>query len=104
QERMESTENRVTLEEDEQLRIFTRLTDAVLLEEFIQKKYIGAKSFSLEGGESLIPLLDLAIEKAGEDGNDEIVLAMAHRGRLNVLANIMGKDLRDIFQEFQDDP
>ncbi len=62
-----------------------------IFEEFIQRKFVGAKSFSLEGAESLIPLLDLAIEKAGEQGVDEIVLAMAHRGRLNVLANIMGK-------------
>ena len=73
------------------MRILTRLTDAVIFEEFIRKKFIGAKSFSLEGAESLIPLLDLAIERAGEQGIEEIVLGMAHRGRLNVLANIMGK-------------
>ena len=62
----------------------------------------GAKSFSLEGAESLIPLLDLAIEKAGEQGIDEIVMGMAHRGRLNVLANIIGKSPREIFREFED--
>src|SRR5262249_22573527 len=61
QERMESTGNRISLSRDEQLRILTRLTDAVIFEEFIRKKFIGAKSFSLEGAESLIPLLDLAI-------------------------------------------
>jgi 2-oxoglutarate dehydrogenase E1 component len=100
--RMEGSENRINLTREQQLGILTRLTDAVLFEEFIQKKYLGAKSFSLEGSESLIPLLDLAIEKAGEQKIDEIVLAMAHRGRLNVLANIMGKNPRDIFHEFED--
>ncbi len=102
QERMESTGNRLNLSREEQIRIFTRLTDAVIFEEFIRKKFIGAKSFSLEGAESLIPLLDLAIERAGEHGIDEIVLAMAHRGRLNVLANIMAKSPRQIFREFAD--
>ena len=102
QDRMEATQNRLRLTRQEQLRILTRLTNAHLFEEFVQKKYVGAKSFSLEGAESLIPLLDLAIEKAGEQGVDEIVLAMAHRGRLNVLANIMGKPPRMIFREFED--
>ena len=102
QDRMEGTENRCRLTRDEQLRILTRLTDAVMFEEFIQKKYVGAKRFSLEGGESLIPLLDLAIEKAGEDGLREIVLGMAHRGRLNVLSNIMGKSPSEVFREFED--
>jgi 2-oxoglutarate dehydrogenase E1 component len=102
QERMEGTGNRIHLTHDEQIRILTRLTDAVIFEEFIRKKFIGAKSFSLEGAESLIPLLDLAIERAGEHGVDEIVLGMAHRGRLNVLANIMGKSPRQIFREFAD--
>lgn len=102
QDRMESTENRLEIGRDEQIRILTKLTDAYIFEDFIQKKYIGAKSFSLEGGESLIPLLDLAIEKAGSQGIDEIVMAMAHRGRLNALANIMGKHPRDIFLEFED--
>jgi 2-oxoglutarate dehydrogenase E1 component len=102
QRRMEATENRLVLTRDEQLRILTRLTDAVTFEEFIRRKFVGAKSFSLEGAESLIPLLDLAIEKAGEQGITEIVLGMAHRGRLNVLANIMGKSAWQIFQEFAD--
>lgn len=102
QERMESTENHAKLTRDEQIRILTKLTDAVIFEEFIRKKFIGAKSFSLEGSESLIPLLDLAIEKAAEQGVTEIVLGMAHRGRLNVLANIMGKHPKQIFREFAD--
>jgi 2-oxoglutarate dehydrogenase E1 component len=102
QDRMEATENRLRLTRQEQLRILTRLTNAHVFEEFIQRKYTGAKSFSLEGAESLIPLLDLAIEKAGDQGVDEIVLGMAHRGRLNVLANIMGKSPQMIFREFED--
>ncbi|MEM8739586.1 MAG: 2-oxoglutarate dehydrogenase E1 component [Planctomycetota bacterium] len=102
QRHMESTENTVKLTRKEQIRILTRLTDAVIFEEFIQRKFIGAKSFSLEGGESLIPLLDLAFEKAGEQGTKEIVIGMAHRGRLNVLANILGKSPQKIFREFAD--
>ncbi len=102
QSRMETTENRLQLSRQEQLRILTRLTDAVIFEEFIQKKYVGAKSFSLEGAETLIPLLDMTIEKAGNFGFDEIIIGMPHRGRLNVLANIMGKHPRKIFREFDD--
>ncbi|HVJ20120.1 MAG TPA: 2-oxoglutarate dehydrogenase E1 component [Polyangiaceae bacterium] len=102
QDRMEGSENRIQLTRDEQLRIFTKLTDATIFEEFIQKKFVGAKSFSLEGSESLIPLLAFAIDRAAEHGVDEIVLGMAHRGRLNVLANIMGKSPREIFREFED--
>ena len=101
QDRIEG-ESRYRLTRDEQIRVLTRLTDAVIFEEFIQKKFVGAKRFSLEGAESLIPLLDLAIEKAGADGIREIVLGMAHRGRLNVLANIMGKGPQEIFREFED--
>ncbi|MDF2440479.1 MAG: 2-oxoglutarate dehydrogenase component, partial [Abditibacteriota bacterium] len=102
QERMETTQNRLELSRKDQLRILTRLTDAVIFEEFIRRKFVGAKSFSLEGAESVIPLLDLAIEEAGEQGIDEIVMGMAHRGRLNVLANIIGKSPRQIFREFED--
>jgi 2-oxoglutarate dehydrogenase E1 component len=78
------------------------LTDAVIFEEFVQKRFTGAKSFSLEGAETLIPLLDLLIEKAGDQGIREIVMGMAHRGRLNVLANIIGKSPQEIFREFAD--
>jgi 2-oxoglutarate dehydrogenase E1 component len=102
QDRMESTQNRLKLPRAEQLRILTRLTDAVIFEEFLRKRYLGAKTFSLEGAESLIPLLDLAIEHAAELGTNEIVFAMAHRGRLNVLVNILGKSPRRIFREFED--
>jgi 2-oxoglutarate dehydrogenase E1 component len=103
QDRMESTENRIELSRAEQLRILTKLTDATIFEEFIQKKFVGAKSFSLEGSESLIPLLAFLIDRADDPHEvDEVVLGMAHRGRLNVLANIMGKSPREIFREFQD--
>ena len=102
QERMEGTGNHLELSRQEQLRVLARLTDASMFEEFIQKKYVGAKRFSLEGAETLIPALDMAIEKAGENGVDSIILAMAHRGRLNVLANIMGKSPNSIFREFDD--
>ncbi|HUG93715.1 MAG TPA: 2-oxoglutarate dehydrogenase E1 component [Planctomycetaceae bacterium] len=101
-ERMESTENRIRLDRDQQFRILKRLTDAVVFEEVLQKKVPGAKSFSLEGAESLIPLLEMTLERAAGDGVEEVVLAMAHRGRLNVLANLMGKHPRQIFREFED--
>lgn len=102
QQRMEATENRIELTREEQRRIYKRLSDAVVFEEFILKKFQGAKSFSLEGAETLIPLLELAIYKAADQGIEEIVLGMAHRGRLNVLASIMGKAPRAIFREFAD--
>lgn len=102
QTRMESTGNKIKLEREEQIRILKRLADAVVFEEFLAKKFVGAKSFGLDGGETLIPLLDMAIEKLGNEGTREIVIGMAHRGRLNVLANIMGKSPRAIFREFDD--
>ena len=102
QNEMEKTQNTVSLSGEEQVHIYTKLTDAEIFEQFIHRKFIGAKRFSLEGAESLIPLLDQAIEKAGEHGLEEIVIGMAHRGRLNVLANIMGKSPRQIFREFDD--
>jgi 2-oxoglutarate dehydrogenase E1 component len=101
-QRMEGSENHIDLAREDQLRILTRLTDAVIFEQFVRKKYVGAKTFSLEGAESLIPLLDLAVEKAGGQGIQEIVMGMAHRGRLNVLANIIGKSPTEIFWEFED--
>ncbi|MEQ8789316.1 MAG: 2-oxoglutarate dehydrogenase E1 component [Pirellulaceae bacterium] len=87
---------------DLQLRILHRLTAADVFEQFVRKKYVGAKTFSLAGAESLIPLLDIAIEQAAESGVLEIVLGMTHRGRLNVLANILGKRPQEIFREFDD--
>ncbi len=102
QRRMEATENRLQLTPDEQRRILKRLSDAVVFEEFILEKFEGTKSFSLEGAETLIPLLELAIYKAADQGIEEVVFGMAHRGRLNVLASIMGKAPRAIFREFAD--
>lgn len=102
QEKMESTRNQMDIALETQVRILTRLTDAAIFEEFLAKKYVGAKRFGLEGGESLIPLLDLALEQAGEHGVSDIVLGMAHRGRLNVMANIMGKSPALVFREFED--
>ncbi len=100
--RMEQSENRIELTSAEQIRIFTRLTEAVVFEEFLHKKYAGAKTFSLEGAEILIALLDEAIEQSAGEGVDEIVMGMAHRGRLNVLVNILHKSPRQIFSEFED--
>lgn len=102
QERIEGQTYWAPLPREQQLRILTRLTDAVVFEQFLHRKFVGAKSFSLDGAESLIPLLDLAIEQASQQGVKEIVLGMAHRGRLNVLANIIGKSPRQIFREFED--
>jgi len=83
-------------------KIAERLMQATLFEEFLQKKYLGAKTFSLEGTESLIPLLDLTIDNAARHGVVEVVMGMAHRGRLNVLANVVKKPLRDTFLEFEE--
>jgi len=102
QDRMESSQNTCDLNRDEQVRILTKLTEAELFEQFIHAKYLGAKRFSLEGAESLIPLLDIAIEEAADRGVQKVILGMAHRGRLNVLANIMGKHTQQIFAEFED--
>jgi 2-oxoglutarate decarboxylase len=86
---------------DEQKYILGRLNSAEAFETFLQTKYIGQKRFSLEGGETVIALLDAALNKAAEYGMDEVVLGMAHRGRLNVLANIVGKPYSQIFREFE---
>jgi multifunctional 2-oxoglutarate metabolism enzyme len=86
---------------DEQMRILGRLNVAEAFETFLQTKYVGQKRFSLEGGESLIPLLDAVISEAAEANLDEAVIGMAHRGRLNVLANTIGKSYGQIFKEFE---
>ncbi|MET9254391.1 multifunctional oxoglutarate decarboxylase/oxoglutarate dehydrogenase thiamine pyrophosphate-binding subunit/dihydrolipoyllysine-residue succinyltransferase subunit [Streptomyces sp. NPDC003717] len=88
-------------EREEQLRILRRLNAAEAFETFLQTKYVGQKRFSLEGGESVIPLLDAVLDSAAESRLDEVVVGMAHRGRLNVLANIVGKSYAQIFREFE---
>ncbi|WP_329136342.1 multifunctional oxoglutarate decarboxylase/oxoglutarate dehydrogenase thiamine pyrophosphate-binding subunit/dihydrolipoyllysine-residue succinyltransferase subunit [Streptomyces sp. NBC_01476] len=88
-------------EREEQLRILRRLNAAEAFETFLQTKYVGQKRFSLEGGESVIPLLDAVLDAAAESRLDEAVIGMAHRGRLNVLANIVGKSYATIFREFE---
>ena len=85
---------------EEQLRILAKLNEAEAFETFLQTKYVGQKRFSLEGGETTIPLLDEICEEAAGAGLDEVVIGMAHRGRLNVLANIVGKSYGQIFREF----
>jgi len=102
QRRMEETENQTQLTPEERLRILENLAAASLFERFLHTKFLGQKRFSLEGGESLIPLLDMLVEEAPSHGVREIVLGMAHRGRLNVLSNIVGKSLESIFSEFED--
>src|SRR5229473_4326708 len=102
QERMESTGNEANLTREQKLRILARLTDAETLETFLHRKYVGKKRFSLEGAESLIPLLDWLLDEFEAKGGEEIVLGMAHRGRLNVLVNVLGKGLNELFAEFED--
>jgi 2-oxoglutarate dehydrogenase E1 component len=104
QERIESKQNRVDPNPEHRRRILARLIQAAVFEEFTRSQFVGAKSFSLEGSESLIELLDCAVETAARNGLREIVLAMAHRGRLNVLVNLMGKKAREVFREFIDRP
>jgi 2-oxoglutarate decarboxylase len=86
---------------DEQVQILSRLNVAEAFEMFLQTKYVGQRRFSLEGAESLIPLLDAVLAEAARTQLDEAVIGMAHRGRLNVLANIVGKSYAQIFQEFE---
>ena len=89
------------LPREEQLRILRKVNSAEAFESFLHTKFIGQKRFSLEGGESVIPLLDAVITSAAESGLDEACIGMPHRGRLNVLANVAGKSFGQIFQEFE---
>lgn len=99
-ERMESRRNEARYGKAFKLTILRKLSEAVFFEKFLHKRFPGQKRFSLEGGESLIPALDAIIEKGSALGAHEFFIGMPHRGRLNVLANIMGKPYRDIFNEF----
>ncbi|MEX1135469.1 MAG: multifunctional oxoglutarate decarboxylase/oxoglutarate dehydrogenase thiamine pyrophosphate-binding subunit/dihydrolipoyllysine-residue succinyltransferase subunit [Balneolales bacterium] len=100
-EKMESSLNNPHLGKDEKRRILRKLNQASAFEEFLHKKYIGHKRFSLEGADTLIPMLDFMLEKAGEYDVKEVLFGMAHRGRLNVLVNTMGKSYRKVFAEFE---
>ncbi len=101
QERIEPLRATPKLSPDQQRRLLQKLTEAETLERYLHTKYVGQKRFSLEGGESLIPAIDELIQRAGSLGVQEIVLGMAHRGRLNVLVNVLGKMPRDLFLEFE---
>lgn len=99
--RMEHSRNTPAFSHEKKIHIFEQLSNAVLFEKFLHKKYIGQKRFSLEGCESLIPALDAIIAKGSELGIRECVFGMPHRGRLNVLSNILSKPNQDIFNEFE---
>jgi 2-oxoglutarate dehydrogenase E1 component len=100
-EKMEPRHNTPVFSMDEKAIILRKLAEGVLFEKFIHKKFPGQKSFSLEGVESLIPALEAVIQKGADLGTEEFVLGMAHRGRLNVLGNIMHKPFTQIFSEFE---
>jgi 2-oxoglutarate dehydrogenase E1 component len=100
QNKIGHNDNQPNFSIDEKKEILNKLNQAVSFENFLHTKYVGQKRFSLEGGESIIPALDALIEKAAEKGVEHFVMGMAHRGRLNVLANIFGKSTQDIFSEF----
>lgn len=97
---MERTRNTMEFTKDDKIYILKKLARAVNFEKFIHKRFPGQKRFSLEGGEALIPALDAIMEKGAELGSEEFVIGMPHRGRLNVLANILRKKFSDIFAEF----
>jgi 2-oxoglutarate dehydrogenase E1 component len=101
EDRMESKRNQPSFAKEEKKRILNKLNQAVGFENFLGTKFLGQKRFSLEGAEALIPALDSVIEKGSQLGIEEFTIGMAHRGRLNVLANIMGKAYKEIFSEFE---
>ena len=100
-EKIENEALNMTFSIDEKKHILSKLNEAVVFENFLHTKYIGQKRFSLEGGETTIPALDAMINKAGEMGVVEVMIGMAHRGRLNVLANTMRKTYEQVFNEFE---
>jgi len=101
QERIEPVRATPSFPPEQQKRLLQKLTEAEQLERYLHTRYVGQKRFSLEGGESLIPAIDELIQRAGANGVQEIVLGMAHRGRLNVLVNVLGKMPKDLFLEFE---
>lgn len=101
QNKIGHNDNHPDFSHDQKRAILNKLNQAVSFENFLHTKYVGQKRFSLEGGESIIPAIDSLIEMAAEKGIEQFVMGMAHRGRLNVLANIFGKSTQDIFGEFE---
>ncbi|UTW45851.1 2-oxoglutarate dehydrogenase E1 component [bacterium SCSIO 12696] len=101
QQRVESVHSRPNYDSSARIDVLQRLTAAEGLEKHLDSKYPGTKRFGLEGGESLIPMLDGLIRRGGEYGAKEMVLGMAHRGRLNVLVNVLGKNPAELFEEFE---
>jgi 2-oxoglutarate dehydrogenase E1 component len=101
QERIEPLRGVPQLASEQKQRLLQKLTEAEQLERYLHTKYVGQKRFSLEGGESLIPAIDELIQRAGANGVQEMVIGMAHRGRLNVLVNVLGKMPTDLFLEFE---
>src|SRR5580765_3896553 len=101
QERVEPTRAQPSFSREQKKHLLQKLTEAEHLERYLHTKYVGQKRFSLEGGESLIPSIDDLIQRAGGNGVQEIVIGMAHRGRLNVLVNVLGKQPKDLFLEFE---
>ncbi len=99
QERIESAQGRYGVSHALKKQLLKRLTDAETLEKFLHTRRVGQKRFSLEGGESLIPLLDMVISRCSRHGAKEVVIGMAHRGRINVLTNIMGRSLDSLYEE-----
>ena len=97
---LNDNDNKPQLSDDQRKHILKKLIQANNFESFLHKKYVGQKRFSLEGGETLIPALDLIFERAAEKGVKEFIVGMAHRGRLNTLSNIFGKPAKEIFSEF----
>ncbi len=101
QSRFEGSRSKITLNPDDKRSLLQHITAAETLERYLHTRYVGQKRFSLEGGESLIPIVNETIQRAGASGTKEIVVGMAHRGRLNVLVNCLGKMPRDLFSEFE---
>ena len=100
-ERIEGYDKEITFTREGRKAILNKLVEAEGFEKYLHVKYLGTKRFGLDGGESLIPAMEQIIKRGGSLGDKEIVIGMPHRGRLSVLANVMGKPYRAIFNEFQ---
>ncbi|MDN5937410.1 MAG: 2-oxoglutarate dehydrogenase E1 component [Salinisphaera sp.] len=103
QRRLEASVHEPQLNAEERIEVLRQLTAAEGIERYLHTKYVGQKRFSLEGADSMIPLLDEVVRSAGAAGTQEVVIGMAHRGRLNVLVNILGKSPQELFSEFESD-